>query len=66
MLDAVTTVLLRAVSDELCDNPSRNDTGIRTHVAAKIVEVANRGERTREAVRQIGFEALRQAPTMWR
>lgn len=66
MLDAAITALLRAVLAEVCENVSRSDTGIRMHVAAKILEAADRGERTREGLRQIGFEALRQAPTMWR
>ncbi|MGY3591923.1 hypothetical protein ACVIGB_008496 [Bradyrhizobium sp. USDA 4341] len=66
MLDAVTTALLRAILDEVCQGVPLRDTGIRAHVASKILEAASQGERTRERLKQIGVDAVRQAPTMWR
>lgn len=66
MWDAATTALLRAVLEEVCENIARSDNGIRAHVASKILEAASRGERAPERLKQIGVEALRQAPTMWR
>lgn len=66
MLDAATTAVLRAVLEEVCENVSRSETGIRAQLASKILEAATRGERMRERLKQIGLDALRQAPTMWR
>ncbi|MDH2348307.1 hypothetical protein [Bradyrhizobium sp. SSUT77] len=66
MLDAATTALLRTVLEEVCESISRSDTGIRAHVASKMLEAAAGGETRRERLKQIGIDALRQAPTMWR
>ncbi|MDI3567391.1 hypothetical protein [Bradyrhizobium sp. Arg816] len=66
MLDATTTALLREILEEVCVNVSRSESGVRAHVASKILEAASKGERTRERLKQIGFDALRQAPGMWR
>lgn len=35
MLDPVTTAVLRAVLDEVCEHASCRDTGARAHVASK-------------------------------
>ncbi|WOH57716.1 hypothetical protein [Bradyrhizobium sp. BWC-3-1] len=66
MLDSDTTALLRAVLEEVCAKVSWSDSGIRAHVASKLLEAATGGERTRERLKQVGVEALRQAPAMWR
>jgi DNA-binding transcriptional regulator YdaS (Cro superfamily) len=66
MFDTSTTALLRAVLDEVCESVSRRESGVRTHVAAKILEAATRGEVSPEGLRQVGHQALSQAPTMWR
>ncbi|WP_027555850.1 hypothetical protein [Bradyrhizobium sp. Cp5.3] len=66
MLDADTAELLRAVLDEVCASISPCETGIRAHVASKILEAAIGGERTPERLKQIGRKALCEAPTMWR
>lgn len=66
MLDAATTALLRAVLDEVCKNLSPYETGVRAHVASKILEAASRGETTHDALEQVGREALSRLPTMWR
>jgi hypothetical protein len=66
MFDQATTALLRGILDEVCRSVSRSETGARTHVASKILEAANRGEMSLEGLRQVGRDALAQAPTMWR
>ncbi|MGV7215784.1 hypothetical protein [Bradyrhizobium sp. UFLA05-112] len=66
MLDTATAELLRAVLEEVCASISRYETGVRAHVAAKLLEAATRGERIPGRLKQIGVEALREAPTMWR
>ncbi|MBB4423914.1 hypothetical protein GGD66_002458 [Bradyrhizobium sp. CIR48] len=65
MLDAATAALVRSVLDDVCKNLSPYATGIRAHVASRILEAASNGERTRDRLEQIGREALSQAPTMW-
>ena len=66
MLDAATTALLRAVLDEVCENVSRHETGARTHVASKILEAATNGDTAPDRLKEVGREALSDAPTMWR
>ena len=66
MFDSVTTALLRAVLDEVCENVSRGETGARAHVASKILEAATKGDTSPDRLKQIGRQALSQAPTMWR
>jgi hypothetical protein len=65
MFDPATTALLRAVLDEVCENISRSESGTLTHVAAKILEAATRGDTSPDRLMQIGREALSDAPTMW-
>jgi hypothetical protein len=64
MFDPVTTALLRAVLDEVCEEISRFETGARTHVASRILEAAAKGDVTPESLKQVGREALHQAPSM--
>ena len=66
MFDAATTALLRAVLDEVCENVSRYETGARTHVASKILEAATNGDTAPDRLKEVGREALSDAPTMWR
>jgi hypothetical protein len=66
MFDPVTTALLRAVLDEVCEEVSRFETGARTHVASRILEAAATGNITPESLKQVGREALHQAPSMGR
>ena len=66
MFAAATTALLRAVLDEVCENVSRYETGARTHVASKILEAATNGDTTPDRLKEVGREALSDAPTMWR
>jgi hypothetical protein len=63
MLDAETTALLRAVLDEVCKNIPPHETGIRTHVASKILEAATRGETLVDDLKRIGEMALSRAPS---
>jgi hypothetical protein len=66
MFDAVTTTLLRAVLDEVCENVSRYETGARAHVASKLLEAATHSETSIDGLKRIGRSALGSAPTMWR
>jgi len=66
MFAAATTALLRAVLDEVCENVSRYETGARTHVASKILEAATNGDTAPDRLKEVGREALSDAPTMWR
>ncbi|OKO80730.1 hypothetical protein AC629_27025 [Bradyrhizobium sp. NAS80.1] len=54
MFDTATTSLLRAVLDEVCESVSRRETGVRTHVASKILEAATNGNVSPEALRTQG------------
>ena len=65
MFDAATTALLRSVLDEVCRNVATGETGMRTHVASKILEAARQGEVAPERLREVGRDALSRAPTMW-
>jgi hypothetical protein len=66
MFDTSTTALLRAVLDEVCESVSLQDIRARTRVASRILEAAT-GERCLpENLKQVGRQALSQAPTMWR
>lgn len=64
MFDAGTTALLRSILDEICDGVSLQETGVRTHVACKILEAATRGETSADRLRQVARESLKAAP--WR
>jgi hypothetical protein len=65
-LDMVTTALLRAIFEEVCEDVPQREIGARTHVASKILEAATSGELSPEDLRQVGRNALSHAPTMWR
>nr|WP_157286198.1 hypothetical protein [Bradyrhizobium yuanmingense] len=65
-MDPATTTLLRAVLDEVCEGLPRSETGLRAHVASKMLEAAGKGVITAERLKQVAVEALRSAPTMWR
>jgi hypothetical protein len=66
MFDPATTAILRAVLDEVCEDVSRFETGARTHVASRMLEAAAKGDTAPESLRQVGREALHDAPSMWR
>lgn len=65
MLNSETTACLRRILEEVCKDLSRHETGIRAHVASKILEAASRGETCVEVLRQVGQTALSSAPSMW-
>ncbi|VIO70130.1 hypothetical protein CI1B_29670 [Bradyrhizobium ivorense] len=65
MLNSETAARLRRILDEVCKDLSRHETGIRAHVASKILEAAYRGETSVEVLRQVGQTALSSAPSMW-
>jgi len=62
MFDSATTNLLRAVLDDVCAEIPRSETNVRTHVAAKLLECAGNGERSIEALRNAGKQALGKFP----
>ncbi|MDA9414111.1 hypothetical protein XI04_03480 [Bradyrhizobium sp. CCBAU 11430] len=66
MLDATTTALLREILETVCVNVPGSDGGVRAYVASKLLEAASKGESERERLEQIGLDALRHAPSMWR
>ncbi|WP_091968170.1 hypothetical protein [Bradyrhizobium shewense] len=66
MFDPTTTALLRAVLDEVCEDVSHYETGARTHVASSILEAATNVDSSPERLKEVGREALHDAPTMWR
>ncbi|MBR0915430.1 hypothetical protein [Bradyrhizobium japonicum] len=66
MFDPATTAPLRAVFDEVCEDVSRFETGARTNVASRILEAATNGDTSPERLKQVGRDALHDAPTMWR
>lgn len=65
MFNAETTALLRAVLEEVCETIPANETGARTHVAAKLLEAAAQGHLSTDALKAAGREALH-PPAMWR
>ncbi|SFJ72887.1 hypothetical protein [Bradyrhizobium sp. Gha] len=66
MFDQATTALLRAVLDQVCRDISRDETGTRSHVAARILEAATKGDTSPDTLKRVGHAALHDAPTMWR
>lgn len=66
MFDPATTALLRAVLDDVREAVSRSESGTRAHVASRILEAATKGDTSPDRLKQIGREALHDAPTMWR
>lgn len=66
MFNSEITALLRLVLDEVCERLSQNEAGARARVASRLQEAVAKGETSAEVLRQLGHEALTQAPTMWR
>jgi hypothetical protein len=64
MFDTDTTVLLRAVLEEVCASVSRREIGARTHVASKLLEAARRGQTSLHDLRQAGSRALSEVSAM--
>jgi hypothetical protein len=66
MPDPETATLLRSVLDELCAHVHQFDKGTKVDVASKLLEAVKQGRSTADELREIGQQALRQTPTMWR
>jgi hypothetical protein len=66
MPDPETATLLRSVLNELCAHVHHHDRGTRVDVASKLLEAVKQGRSTADELRQVGQQALRQTPTMWR
>ena len=65
MFDAETRALLRTLLDQVCEQVDEYQTVTRAHVAAQILAAAGR-ETSFEEIREVGREALKTVPTMWR
>lgn len=61
MLDMISTDLLRAIHNDVCEKLSRYETRTRTHVASKLLESASSGERSVAGLTKVGRDALRHA-----
>ncbi len=66
MEDREMAVLLRTVLDEVCADIPATEIAIRTRVAARIAEAAQKTQWSLADLRQAGRDALNSAPTMWR
>ncbi len=65
MFSPETTAVMRAVLDEVCESVSLYETGVRAHVAYKILEAAGKGQLSADDLKEAGRKALNEAPTMW-
>lgn len=66
MFDSATTALLRTVLNDVWEDVSRSGSGTRGDVASRILEAATKGDTSPDRLKQIGREALHDAPAMWR
>jgi hypothetical protein len=71
MFDADTRAVLRALIEEICNKAGQYEAGqyenaARAQVAAKILAAAGREAQTLDELREIGEDALKSTPTMWR
>lgn len=65
MLDPATTALLRAILDEVCEGLPRSETGLRAHVASKMLDAAGNGIITADGLRQVAMQSLRKDVEPW-
>jgi hypothetical protein len=65
MFNEETRTVLRAVLDEVCEGVGMYHNAARAHVAARILSAA-RQDCTIEDLKEVGRDALKSAPTMWR
>jgi hypothetical protein len=66
MPDPETATLLRSVLDELYAKVHHFDGGTKVNLASKLLEAVKQGRSTPDELREVGQQALRQTPTMWR
>jgi len=65
-LDSKIISALQTVLNDVCSHLPANSTSARTLVASRILESAHSGQQTYEELREVGLQALKTAPTMWR
>ncbi len=65
MFDVEKTALLRAVLDEVCKTLPKSETGVKAHVAFKILQAAQSDDASVEVLKSVGHRALSEVPTMW-
>jgi hypothetical protein len=65
-LDSKTLSALRTILDDVCSHLPLSAISARTLVASRILDRAQTGHQTFDELKQVGLEALRTAPTLWR
>lgn len=60
MFDTETTMLLRAIHEEVCLGLSRYETDTKSHVALRILQAAAQGLDSVEDLRRVGKRALKE------
>lgn len=65
MFNEETRTVLRAILDEVCEGVGMYQNAARAHVAARIFSAAWQ-DCTAENLKEVGRDALKSAPTMWR
>ena len=61
MLDNETIACLRLVLSEVCTGLSPYNSEVRTRIASRMLDAANRGDTTVEQLREIAWATLREA-----
>ncbi len=66
MPDPETATLLRSVLDELYTKVHHFDGHTKVDLASKLLEAVKQGRSSVDELREVGQQALRKPPTMWR
>lgn len=66
MPDPETATLLRSIHDELCAQVHHFDGHTKVELASKLLEAVKQGRSSIDELREVGQQALRKTPTMWR
>jgi hypothetical protein len=66
MPDPETATLLRSVLDELYAHVHHFDGETKVDLASRLLEAVKQGRSTIDELREVGQQALRLPPTMWR
>jgi hypothetical protein len=66
MFDADTRAVLRALIEEICNKAGQYENAARSQVTAKILAAAGKEALTLDELREVGEDALKSTPTMWR
>jgi hypothetical protein len=66
MPDPETATLLRSVLDELYAHVHHFDGHTKVDLASRLLEAVKQGRSSMDELREVGKQALKQTPTMWR